>query len=215
MDKDYSIKQRKDGKPLTVRHNRQRFFYPDEWLAFYKELKPSQIFTFNMLLHTGGRINEIRHTKPEDMNLDMKRVIFKVTKVKAKKKEKHSKPRPISISSHLRKKIIKHIKGSKIKHADTINILSTSAANRALKIALKKAKINDWYMFSIHNLRKTHGNWLKAVGIDAGEICTRLGHDYNTYLSSYASADVFSYEEKQKIRDILGDLIGQLKGERI
>jgi len=61
-------------------------------------------------------------------------------------------------------------------------------------------------MFSSHNVRKTHGNWLKALGIDGAEICTRLGHDYETYLRDYSSPDIFNWKEKDKMRLILGDL---------
>ena len=61
-------------------------------------------------------------------------------------------------------------------------------------------------MFSLHNIRKTHGNWLKSLGIDGSEICSRLGHDYNTFLKAYGSTDVFTYQDRQEIRIILGDL---------
>ena len=48
--------------------------------------------------------------------------------------------------------------------------------------------------------------YLKALGIDIAEICTRLGHDYNTYISHYGSADVFSDSDMRKIKELLGDL---------
>jgi hypothetical protein len=48
--------------------------------------------------------------------------------------------------------------------------------------------------------------YLKALGIDVGEICTRLGHDYNTYIQHYGSADVFSDRDIRQIKDLLGDL---------
>ena len=62
-------------------------------------------------------------------------------------------------------------------------------------------------MFSTHNIRKTHGNWLKALGKDALEICTRLGHDYNTFIKSYGSPDIYSFKDKGNMRMILGDLV--------
>jgi len=41
--------------------------------------------------------------------------------------------------------------------------------------------------FSLHNIRKTTGMWLKTVqrrgyDLDVSEICMRLGHDHNTFL---------------------------------
>jgi len=70
-----------------------------------------------------------------------------------------------------------------------------------------KAGIEDFYMFSLHNVRKTHGNWLNAHKFTIVDICKRLGHDYNTFLGSYASADIFRDEDRVEIKKILGDLI--------
>ena len=71
---------------------------------------------------------------------------------------------------------------------------------------MKKIGITDWENFSSHTLRKTHGMYLKALGIDIAEICTRLGHDYNTYIKHYGSADIFSEKDMRNIRELLGDL---------
>jgi len=65
-------------------------------------------------------------------------------------------------------------------------------------------------MISVHNIRKTHGNYLKALGVDGAEICSRLGHDYNTFLKSYGSPDIFTHEDKQEIRKILGDFVDRI-----
>jgi integrase len=53
--------QRSDGTHYSIRSNRQRFFFPDEWMAFYDKLKDRQKITFEMLINTGARINEIRN----------------------------------------------------------------------------------------------------------------------------------------------------------
>jgi len=176
----------------------------DEWMKFYDHLKESQRLTFDFLINTGSRINEARHVKVSDIDFVNKRVILRVTKVKAKKGEKHPRPRTISFSTQFGKRLKKYI--IKKSSEDYIGILSTPAANIAMKNHLIKVNIKDYYMFSIHNIRKTHGNWLKALGVDGGEICTRLGHDYNTFLKSYGSPDIFSFEEKSQMRMIIGDL---------
>ena len=75
-----------------------------------------------------------------------------------------------------------------------------------MKRVMKKLGIKDWLNFSSHKLRKTHGMYLKALGIDIGEICTRLGHDYNTYIKHYGSADVFNDKDMRQIKELLGDL---------
>ena len=75
-----------------------------------------------------------------------------------------------------------------------------------MKKTLSNAGIKDGVIFSVHNVRKTHGNYLKALGVEANEICLRLGHDYNTFLRSYGSPDVFNMKDMQNIRFLLGDL---------
>ena len=207
VNEDLSVGKRKNGNKYSVRANRDRFFFPGEWMRFYDSLRKSQILTFDFLINTGARINEARHVKVSDIDFINKRVILRVTKVKAKKGEKHPRPRTISFSTQFGKRLKKHI--AEKSNDDYIGILSTPAANIAMKNHLTKIKIKDPYMFSIHNIRKTHGNWLKALGIDGSEICTRLGHDYNTFLKSYGSPDIFSFEEKNQMRMILGDLYGR------
>jgi len=197
---------RKNGKKYSIRSNRDRFFYPNEWFKFYNALKPFQQHSFNFQIHTGARINELRNVKVEDMDLERKRITLRVTKIKAKKKETTPRPRIIAISTQFAKYLKKYIRDNNLQGQDYTRVLSTPAANICIKKVCQRAGIKDYYMFATHNVRKTHGNWLKALGVDAGEICSRLGHDYNTFLKSYASPDIFSSEEKQKIRDILGDL---------
>lgn len=197
---------RKDGRKYSVRTNRDRFFYPNEWMKFFDDLtKNSQKLTFDFLINTGARINEARNVKAGDIDFENKRLILRITKVRAKKKEKNPRPRTISFSTEFGKRLKKYIKDKK--NDEFIGVLSTPAANIAMRNHLKKIKIEDFYMFSLHNIRKTHGNWLKALGIDGAEICTRLGHDYNTFLKSYSSPDIFSFEERSKMRLVLGDLL--------
>lgn len=195
---------RSNNNPYTNRTNRDRFFYPNEWMKFFDALKKNQKLTFDVLINTGARINEARHIKVGDVDFERNTIILRVTKVKAKKGEKNPRPRTISISTQFSRKLKNYIKGKN--NESYIGVLSTPASHLAMKGTLKRIGISDWYMFSIHNIRKTHGNWLKALGIDGAEICTRLGHDYNTFLRAYGSPDIFSFKDKQDMRLILGDL---------
>jgi len=196
--------KRKNGRTYTIRSNRDRFFYPKEWIVFYDTLKKNQKKTFDCLISTGARINEIRHLKKEDVDFDNKRLILRVTKVKATKKEKRPRPRTIPFSTQFSKRLKGYFKGKNAE--DYIGILSTPSANIALKLALKRSGIKDYYMFSIHNIRKTFETWLLAIGIDGLRATAHCGHSSGVAASSYISADVFSYEEKVLIRKILGDL---------
>lgn len=205
-EQPFSIIKKSDGSNYLVRHNRDRYFYPNEWNSFFNCLKKKQQFTFDILLSTGARINEIRHIKVEDVDFERNSILLRVTKTKATKGEKHPRPRTVSISSQTSKKIRKWINENNLKVGDYLGILSTPAANIAMKKALILAGIKDTYAFSVHNVRKTHGMWLKAIGVEGQEICLRLGHDYNTFLRSYGSPDIFNYQDLQNIRLLLGDL---------
>ena len=203
---DLRIGVKKDGKKYSVRDNRDRYFYPAEWMKFYDALTNNQKMTFDFLINTGARINEAVNVKVGDIDLDNKRLILRVTKVKAAKKEKAPRPRPISISTNFVRRLRAYIKEKNLKDENYLGLLSRPAAHIAMKNTLKKIGIKDWYMFSLHNIRKTHGNWLKSLEIDGLEICNRLGHDMNTFLKAYGSSDVFTYKDKQDMRLILGDL---------
>jgi len=197
---------KKDGVKYSVRDNRDRYFYPNEWGKFYDCLKDSQKMTFDFLINTGARINEAIHVKVGDIDFQRNNIILRVTKVKAKKGEKNPRPRTISISSQFSRQLKAYINKNELNNSDYLGLLSKPAAHIAMKKGLQEAKINDWYMFSIHNIRKTHGNYLKALGIGMGEICSRLGHDANTFLKSYASSDIFTFKDKDYMKTILGDL---------
>jgi len=195
---------RSNGVTYTVRSNRDRFFYPKEWVAFYDNLKKMQLKTFDCLISTGARINEIRHLKKEDVDFENKRLILRVTKIKAAKKEKTPRPRTIPFSSQFKRRLKAYFKDKGT--GEYIGILSTPAANLAMKKALKKANIRDWQMFSIHNIRKTFETWLLAIGIDGLKATAHCGHTPAVASQSYLSPDLFNYDEKVLIRQILGDL---------
>lgn len=203
---DVTTKTLKDGRVYTVRSNRDRFFFPGEWMMFYDKLKAKQRFTFGFLLNTGARINEARHVRVSDIDLQRRRIVLRVTKVKAAKKEKSPRPRIIPVSSQFARKLRKHIKELNLGNDDYLGVLSTPAANIGMKKALKKAGIKDWYMFSVHNVRKTLECWLMSLGVDGLKITAHIGHSMAVAAQNYISADVFSWDEKKKMRMIIGDL---------
>lgn len=199
--------KRKNGRVYTLRDNKDRFFFPDEYINFENALKTKQKHSVKVLINTGARHMEAFNIKVSDCDLNNNRIILRVTKAKAKKGEKIGKQRIISISSQFSKYLRKYIRDNNLKDNDFIGVLSNSSLNIAYKKAGLKAGIKDYYNIASHTFRKTHGNYLKALGIDGSEICSRLGHDYNTFLSSYASPDIFTYRDLDLIRVILGDLL--------
>ena len=105
MIQDIKEIKKANGMKYSIRSNRDRFFYPKEWMAFFDKLKIKQKKTFDCLLSTGARINEIRNVRIGDIDLLNKRIILRVTKVKAKKGEKNSRPRTIPLSTQFAKRL--------------------------------------------------------------------------------------------------------------
>ncbi len=203
-NKDIKIKILKDGRPYSIRVDRRRFFYPDEWNKFMLALKKKNQPLFEFMFNTGARVTEAIHIRPKDFDFERNNVRLWKTKTKAKKGETSGKPRTISLSSEFARKMKKLCKDKG--DENYLFYQNISGVNKLLKNVLQRANIEDYYNFSTHNIRKTHGMYLKALGIDIGEICTRLGHDYNTYIQHYGSADVFSDVDIRRIKELLGDL---------
>ncbi len=187
-----------------TKENKKAFLFPQEWKQLIDILKPKQMLYFQTAINTGARIEEIRHIKIKDYQRTPSGkpiLTLRVTKVRAKIGETKPTPRTFSIS----KDFYHWIKRYHRKHKN-LDINSTPGTNKALKKALKDIGKENWKDFSSHNIRKTHGNWLLAIGVDPFEICNRLGHNLETLRNHYASPDIFTQEDKEQIRNILGDL---------
>ena len=184
-----------NGEEYTIRSNRHRFFFPDEWTSFYDALKTRQKITFNFLINTGASINEVRSIQVQDIDFDRNSIILRWTK--GRNKDGSRKMRVISVSSQFIKWIKEIIKG--LKPEDHFPILSTPAANIAMKKTLKETGVRDWIMFSTHNIRKTLEIWLKALGVDSLKIIKHFG-------LSNTITDTFNHEDKKNMRTIIGDI---------
>lgn len=206
------ITKGKYGK-YTVKENKNLFLYPNEWRKVMKIAKPRQELTINFQTNTGARINEAQHIKPEDIDFNRNNIILKVTKVKSKKKETKPTPRIIPISSAFTKYLKKKIREYKLKPEDYFPLLNKAAISIAIKNLTRKIGRKDWRDFSSHNLRKTFECWLIAIGIDGFKVAKHMGHTPSVALSSYISSDIFTYEDKIQIRDILGDLYSYNEGK--
>jgi integrase len=214
---------RSNGRGYTIRNNRSRFFYPDEWKAFYDCLNPKQKLTFNFLINTGARINEIRNIRVSDLDLERGNIVLRITKrivnfspnkMKRMKEQNlevkgERKIRIITVSTEFMKSLKAIINKKNLKPEDYFPVLSTGAANTAMKNALQKAKIQDWKMFSLHNVRKTLETWLLALDVDSFKIVKHFGHTAAVALKHYVSPAIFSFEDKKQMRDILGDLFAK------
>ena len=199
---------KKDGKKYSVRDDRSRYFFPEEWIKFFEAIKEEKQPIFDTAINTGGRIDELLHIKPKDFDWEKNTLTLRVTKRKAAKGDRVGKPRTFVISSQYARRMRKYINEKKLGDEELLFPVTTQAVYQMMKRTLKSIGVKDWYNFSLHNIRKTHGNYLKAMGIDSGEICYRLGHDLNTFIRHYGSANIFDRKDKTLMIRILGDVYG-------
>lgn len=196
-----------DGRKYSVRTSRKRYFFPQEWNKFWNALESDrQRLSYDVLINTGARITEACGIKWSDIDWDKQTIEITRTKIKSAKGESKPVPRTIKIDSFFCSRLVIYQKMFKKSNDDYLGMMSKPYIRTTLKRICKKIGIKDYYNFAPHNIRKTHGNWLKALGIDGLEICNRLGHDQNTFIKSYGSSDVFSKEDKEEIKNIVGDV---------
>ena len=196
----------------TIKENKKVFFFPDEWQKIMKIAKPRQQLNLNMQIHTGARVEEALNVKVEDIDFNRNNLTLRVTKVRARKKETKPTPRIIPISSQFAKQLRKYIKLYDLKQEDYFPMLGKQAVTVALKKLAEKVGRKDYKDFSSHNIRKTFECWLIAIGIDGFKTAKHLGHTPAVALGSYISPDIFTYEDKKLIREILGDLYSYREG---
>ena len=193
-------------------------------------MNESNKLLFQFLICTGARIEEALCFNKEGL-IDDKRKSIKlyVTKRKAKKEgEQMGKPRTFEVSTNLYNKLkaashtynfifispkediqMNTEEGRKLLKKYTKS--KSTLAYMNLRSNIAKADIKDYYNFGLHSIRKTHGMWLKTLGIDMVEICNRLGHDTNTYIKHYGSPSLFQSKDKQQMIKILG--VANVKSE--
>ncbi len=200
------------NRKYTKREYRDRYFFPDEWKAFFDQLKKKQKITFHFLICTGARINEARHVKVKDVDHERNNIVFRWTK--SRNKDGSRKMRTIPISPQFSKYLKKIEREYELGLDDYFPILSTPAASIAMKGnpttgtpgALQKAGIPDWKMFSVHNVRKTLEMFLTAWEVPEGKILKHMSHSSKVSQKYYVSPEIFNWEDKQDMREIVGDL---------
>ena len=201
---------RSNGRKYTKKSNQNRFFFPDEYMKFEDSLKPRSKHTVKCLFNTGARIQEMQLVLVQDFIYNPKgrsRIILRHTKTKARKGEFGSgKLRDVPLSKTFSKYLHKFIQENNLKEKDNFKILSDSALNIAMKKTAKNIKLKNPEDFSAHTMRKTLETWLMALNVGDMKIIAHLGHDLKTAASHYVSPDIFSWEDKTKMRQILGDL---------
>jgi integrase len=199
---------RNNGMPYTKKSNVNRFLFPNEWMLIEDALPNKAKHTAKCLLHTGARINEIRQV---NLKTDFiynpqgrSRIILRHTKTKAKKGEfQTGKVRDIPLSKNFAKYLFNYLNNNP---DGNLNIISTPGIAIALKKYAKSKGVKNPEDLSAHTLRKTLEVWLMSLGVDSLPLTAHLGHSIATASSNYVSPDIFSWEDKKKMRLILGDI---------
>lgn len=225
-----------DGKQYTNRNERKRYFFPDEWNKFLSVISNKHLsthkhrFFFVTCLHSGGRTMEVLNLKHQNIDTERGTITFNTTKQRKAKRNYSAagKSRSFFVSDNYISEYKSFIRGQNIKPEEYIflnnsklpedydsldnkekkkhyNAAQTSYA-AILKRKLKKAGIDDYFNFSLHNIRKTYGMWMRTYNIEIGELCYRLGHDMATYMTHYGSSLIFTEYEQQQIHRIIGEV---------
>ncbi len=195
---------RKNGVKYSIRESRDRVFLPSEWERFFDNLKDKQKPTFFILINTGARIMEARGIRVRDISFKDK--MIKLNKVKRMTNYSDGNKRKVIISNKFSKYLKRIIKEYNLKQDDYLPILSTPAANIGMKKALMKSKIKNYEDFSVHNVRKTIESWLVALDVSQLKILKQFGHSKAVALEYYINIINSEESEKEKIREIIGNL---------
>jgi len=171
-------------------------------MSFFDNLKAKQKITFNFLINTGARINEVKGIRVGDVDFERNSIILRNTK--SRNRDGTKKIRVISVSSQFIKFLRSIIKDYGLKPENVFPILSTPASNIGMQKALKDIKDKD--NFSVHSVRKTTEVWLLSLGIDSLKVSKHMGHTIQVAQKYYVSPDTFNWEDKKQMRDIIGDL---------
>lgn len=228
------IGKKSDGANYSVRTDRRRYFFPNEWNLFIGKIKDKthRLF-FITALHTGGRVMEILNLKHEDIKIqDVSGTIeFKTVKQRKAKRNFYAtgKTRSFFVASNFIKEYKSFIRGKTINPKSYIfldnsklpqgyDLLNNDqkkkhyaykvvAYSSLFKRKMKSTGIKDWYNFSLHNIRKTYGMWMRALLVTSeGDLCYRLGHDLDTYIAHYGSSLIFTDSDKRNIASIMGEV---------
>ena len=190
-------------KNYKIKVDKKKFFYPRDFQRVLDMCNNNQKFTMKVLINTGARINEAKHIEMQDLDKDRENIILRITKVRAKLKETRPTPRIIPVSTQFFRYLKRNI--------NTYKILSTNQTGLILKKYAKQLNITNYNDYSAQNIRKTFGTWMLALGIDGFKLAQYLGHSPEMLRTSYASPDIFNSEDKDRMREVLGNLPQRLR----
>jgi len=183
---------------MKNKRNKLRYLYPNEWTLYSNAiLNTKHFFWCEFLLKTGMRINEARTTTIKDINFDRKFIIVR--------KGKGNKQREVSLSTEFCMRLKRYAIDNKLRPEDTFGFPSTQYMDKMIKKYASKGGLNNPEDFCCHTFRKTHENYLCALGVNSMLLTLHMGHTIHVATQYYIS-QFLKPDEKQLIRSIMGDL---------
>ena len=162
---------------------------------------------------------------------DRETITFEITKQRVAKKNKYAvgSSRTFKVSHKYLSFMRKYIKSNEFKPEDYIfldnstipeNYLTlnnfdkkkyyekvVSKFYQLLQRKLEKCGVKNYKEISLHNIRKTYGDWMRIFDIQLAELCYRMGHDIKTYMAHYGSSLIFNPDERRWITNFYGDTL--------
>lgn len=184
------------------KENPTRFFTPDEWELFIYKTNDKWRFYFWFLLLTGVRYKEAKKIKINDFDFPNRQLLIKHPKGENIGKVM----RYVQLSNYAKKYIEARKKIMNLSSESTFNFPTIQGLIDYMRKILKQVNIPDWRDFSIHNIRKTHENYLVSLSVPDQKLTRHMGHTQQTANEHYISGSYIK-DKKQldKLRTWLGD----------
>lgn len=188
-----------------IKVDKYRFFLPHQFKEMYQYLNKNGRHTADLMIHTGGRIMEVRaFVESPVFDGERKTITFLRTKIRAKLKERVPRSRTLPLNLKYYFQLRKDLESGKFR------VLSTNAFNIQLRDACVKAKIKSPEQFSSHNIRKTFATWLLSMGVNSDRLAKHLGHTVQELFEDYTSNAYFIEKDIRIIMEVLGDIPGRI-----
>jgi len=195
-------------RKYTRKTNPKRFCYPQEHQKMLNIIhNEKHKIWYELLVHTGMRINEARNVQIKDIDFDRGTILVKSPK---RSLGRSGKERTLEMSTYLKNRILSYIKTTNLGKNDSFGFPSTQYFDRVLKDYAKQAEIKDHYNFSAHNCRKTLETWCAAaLNVNPLPLSYFMGHTIDVAAMHYVGLSLLKQEDKVMIKAILDDLFNK------
>lgn len=201
--KKYQKKTIEEGG-YRQKKNPTRTFSPDEWEKFIYivEDKWKPFFWLQFLL--GTRFKESNYITINDFDFKNRQCLIR----KPKGIDAGKTMRYVQLSSFAVKYIRSYIKINDLRGNDDFKFPTIQGMIGNMRKNLKLLGIEDYKDFSIHNIRKTHENYLVSLDVNDNKLLKHMGHTQKTANEHYLSGSyIKEHRQLELVRKWLGDAL--------